>query len=521
MVGACASAKAKVMEKCSGDYKYVVLHDGVAITKYKGSDKTVEVPEKIDGKKVVAIGVVAFGYNRKINRIIFPDSVTKIGYLAMADNRNLKSVVLPAHLKKLGSNSFAGCKSLESIELPPGLTYLGSYAFSQCKSLKSVKLPASLRKIPSNCFDNCESLMTINLGKIYTIESEAFNKCKKLSGNLNLASVRTLESYAFEDCVGITSVELSNKLVRYGTRSESYAPCNPFAGCTSLKLVNIDKASTNYKSVDGIVYTADNNWIITYPAAKTAVLEYEIPCKCVGDMAYANVAIGKLTIPEQTKYVGYMAFGNASVSEIVITNCDDDCYFNDDTFKKCDKLTTVTFADDIKNLGVISFAGCSALTTVHLPSDLKKLPSGLFEKCKNLVSVNMPVKITIIPENCFEKCKKLASIDLSNIRKIGYNAFNNCRSLAGKLTLNNIQYIGDHAFMNCSAITEVEINSPAEDINIGTYETDMSRYIMNPFDGCSALTGITIGESTRYHSENGILYRNEGNKIVCRPGGKN
>ena len=46
--------------KTYGDFEYIVLDNGtVEISKYKGSDSNVDIPNKIDGKAVISIGIAA------------------------------------------------------------------------------------------------------------------------------------------------------------------------------------------------------------------------------------------------------------------------------------------------------------------------------------------------------------------------------------------------------------------------------------------------------------------------------
>ena len=90
-----------------GDLEYSVLDDGtVEITDYNGSAKTVDIPEKINGKSVTSIGNCAFRYCTSLKSITIPNSVIEIG-----------------------SSAFSGCSSLTSITIPNSVTSIGNFAF--------------------------------------------------------------------------------------------------------------------------------------------------------------------------------------------------------------------------------------------------------------------------------------------------------------------------------------------------------------------------------------------------------
>ena len=103
------------------DLTYKVVDGGIEITKCDSSALTVEIPNEIDGQKVISIGNKAF-----------------------LNCYALMSVTLPDSLQTIGMSAFENCRALISVEIPESVTTLGSSAFKSCKALTSVKFPESL-----------------------------------------------------------------------------------------------------------------------------------------------------------------------------------------------------------------------------------------------------------------------------------------------------------------------------------------------------------------------------------------
>ena len=121
------------------EWIYEKYNDGYKILSYTQAfdDNTTEivVPDKYEGKDVVAIDDKVFYKNNKIKKVIIPDTVTE-----------------------LGASVFKKCKNLETVELSKNLTVIGGECFKECKSLTSIILPDSITEIRGETFVGCSSL---------------------------------------------------------------------------------------------------------------------------------------------------------------------------------------------------------------------------------------------------------------------------------------------------------------------------------------------------------------------------
>ena len=92
--------------------------DAAAIKSYFGTDKTVVIPEMIDGKPVTAIYFFAFMNNQNIEKVVIPSTVTCIW-----------------------ENAFTNCSSLRELVFGDGITEIMPVAFRDCTSLKKCSFP--------------------------------------------------------------------------------------------------------------------------------------------------------------------------------------------------------------------------------------------------------------------------------------------------------------------------------------------------------------------------------------------
>jgi hypothetical protein len=121
------------------NFKYEVDKNQVTITRHKrlGTDEDVVIPDTIDGRPVVAIGVSAFG-RTKLTSITLPNSITSIGSYAFRECFKLTSITLPNSVTTIGDWAFARCHSLTSISVPDGCS-IGEGAFEDCPAAITIR----------------------------------------------------------------------------------------------------------------------------------------------------------------------------------------------------------------------------------------------------------------------------------------------------------------------------------------------------------------------------------------------
>jgi hypothetical protein len=161
----------------ASDFEYKIENNSITITGYKGSEKDITIPEKINGLPVTSIGVKAFTQQR-LNNVVFPDTLAVIGNNAFSYNR-LTNVTFPASVVTIDYMAFSNNR-LANITLPNTIAYIGINAFA-ANRLKKLTLPASLDYIGDGAFSR-------NLLDSVSVSN----------------TVRNFNSYAFDSYVKIT-----------------------------------------------------------------------------------------------------------------------------------------------------------------------------------------------------------------------------------------------------------------------------------------------------------------------------
>lgn len=157
----------------------------------------------------------------------------------------------------LGALAFADCQKLESVVLPNGLERIGNRAFLRCIALESVVLPPKVKTIGKWAYNSCESMTRFDLANCEYLEDGGGN----------------------------------------------------FAFCPKLREFFVAQDNPAFKSVAGVLYSADGKRLVAYPAAVKTV---EIPenVEEIGEFAFCESAAANIAVPPSVSRIGQGAFKN-------------------------------------------------------------------------------------------------------------------------------------------------------------------------------------------------------------------
>ena len=219
-----------------------------------------------------------------------------------------------------------------------------------------------------------------------------------------------------------------------GTRSS-------FKGFVMLVVMMLMLASSAMAEViDGLRYVLD-------PVKKTATILPQINGYYSGD----------IIIPEKIK-------GNGGV-EYVVTSFDEDC------FKDCRDLTSITILSSVTSLGDYCFGGCSGLTSITIPSSVTSLGDRCFDECWRLTSITIPSSVTSLGVECFKDCSGLTSITIpSSVTSLGDYCFEGCSNLGSITIPSSVTSLGDYCFEGCSNLASITIPSFITSLNFDCFK---------------------------------------------------
>lgn len=301
-----------------GTFGYTISYGKAALSWYKGSAETVEIPSAVEGCPVTEVG--GFSRNTSVKTVVIPDSVTAISYAAFHNCTNLAQITIPDSLTAIDSYAFEGtkwfdnqtgdavyagkilykakgnpsqvtvkdgttqinqrafadCTNLQTVDIPTSVTSIGELAFYFCAGLKEIVIPDGVTTIEWETFYGCTDLTSVTLpASLKRIGIEAFYQCVSLETVEFPAAMETIGDSAFRNCIGLSSVSFSDAVTEIG----SYA----FNGCSLIKSVTIPASVTKigylaFGEEDEMESTVD---VTVYGYYHTAAEQFAAQYDCV------------------------------------------------------------------------------------------------------------------------------------------------------------------------------------------------------------------------------------------------
>lgn len=287
-----------------------------------------------------------------------------------------------------------------------------------------------------------------------------------------------------------------------------------FIDCPTIEALEVETGNQYYTSVDGIIYSADEKYLVVCPEGKKGAVNISSTCKNICDYAfYGCEKITSINIPKVMTNIGDLVFNNTAslqtinvetgcryfsvydgilynYSKTILIKCPDKmnrtvslasntCEISPFAFYKCynlpgpltlpsriDTIGEYAFADceslngtisipySVVKLGEYAFADCYSLEGVVIGSGINEVPEGCFSYCSSLETINIPNNITTVGDRAFMFCSGTKNLNLgSRVQTIGENAFYGLKSLRGDLVIpDSVTELKDAAFYGCNSL---------------------------------------------------------------------
>ncbi len=454
----------------------------VEVCGYNGTARSVVIAREYNGLPVTTIAWKAF-HNCDVSHVVLSNTITTIESYAF-DFCKLTSIVLGESLTSVSQFAFSGCFRLVEIYNKSKLAFPRENAIietgidSYAKNIYNVPngsklvtdqngyviytdgnerilidyigtetnliLPEDITKINGYAFYNRNQLTSIATGDGVTeIGEDAFLICNSLKTVVVGDGVVTIKSDAFAYCPNLSEIMLGKNLVDI----EMWV----FKGCKRLTKITVDEANTEYKSVDGDLYTKDGTELLQYAIGKAETTVTILPevtrigigafrlCDAVTDVvigdhvltvadrAFADCEnLTSISFGKSVKYISDVAFEHTKLLNITVNEentryqAENGVLYSNENGKKSLRLyaarnTAETFVvpDDVYSIQRHAFERCTYLKNVLIGSNVTRIVAYAFNTCENLTSVNVASANTVVEKNAFFQCEKLTVTVLS------------------------------------------------------------------------------------------------------------
>ena len=301
---------------------------------------------------------------------------------------------IPTEAMYISMDAFNSSVNLTEINIPNSINFLEDKAFGGCIKLTSVTIGADVKLNGENIFVSCPiKEATVPTSALSFIPKESVEKIVLNGGT-------SLDAGALYDFTKLASLELSKDIASISE--------NAFIDCPSLLNITVNEGNTNYKSINGNLYSYDEKTFVKYAVAKTD---------------------NSFSIPDGVVTIANSAFYDA-VNLVSISIPNTVTTIESEAFSCCDSLISITVPNSVTSMGEAVFAICEKLENVILSSEITAIENGTFVGCEKLTSIIIPSNVTVIGAGSFMGCVSLASIVIpSSVDAVGVNAFSGCTNI--------------------------------------------------------------------------------------------
>ena len=381
----------------------------------------------LNNKPVKALGYYDLLY--KVSTIKIIEGVTLIGARAFYECNGLKSITIPNSVTLIRTEAFCGCKSLENVFYEGYKTNWKKINIWEnnepllnaniiCKELKD-KCSGICNDNLSWQYDPSTKTMTFN-GKGELFFDKAGDYCGVPLPWQNTVDDDDIEKIvisdgityvnfsSFSDCSNIKEAYLGKDVKNFESVNLAFFDRNFYPNYKNFSLfekINIDPNNIYMTSIDGVVYNKNKTILICYPCGRKAA-EYKIldGVKSIEPNCFSySTNLEKISISDSVKTIGYGAFSNSGIVDLVIQ--DSVNLIENHAFFNCKNLKTIKIGNGVSEIS--DFSGCDNLEFIELGNNVEYIDGEYGESLKTIV---LPKSLKQIGSNTLKNCYNLKDV---------------------------------------------------------------------------------------------------------------
>lgn len=297
--------------------------------------------------------------------------------------------------------AFEGCKSSKLTDCGQ-MSRISANAFTGYAAERSLSEANPVFAAGTLIIDVHESLESLDLpeyGKIV---------CKNKISYLKNATIDNLKDTAeFKDIV------LGNLILDID--SDSFVDSNDvYDALRDIKTENIEiKQMKYYKSIDGVIYSANGDCLVYMPKLKTGDYHVVAGTKVISAMSFAETSLDSVVLPESVRIIKQSAFFNSNIKSITLN--DGLCIIMPHVFNSCKNLEELVIPESVVSIGESSSINLKHVIVKGHPCSFLK---ALINDSDTIMLFEMNDDKMYIPGNMVQKCVVSLEAKLLNSEKI-------------------------------------------------------------------------------------------------------
>ena len=337
-------------------------------------------------------------------------TLTSIGNSAFAETQSLSlfngsSTLSLTEVTSLGNSAFkhSGVINVTVGKEGTALT-IGNYAFQECAQLMSLTVDGTISDFKtstlsgSSAFESMLTTLNVRHANQFSATLSGFSHLTAvdISGTTSFGSTEG----TFKNCTALVTVVLFNDA---SSSSTVVLPKSMFEGCTSLSIVNLEKAELR-------------NGREFYGCTSLDTADLTMSPSVSQEAFFGCTALIHFSAPQAIS-IGARAFASSGLQSVSDSMFPEVQSLGAGAFSGCTSLATVSLPAATESSGSEAFRGCTALTSFSAPG-LQAIPAEMLRGCSLLTSVSVPAAASIA-ERAFSDCYRLASLEMPAAVRVG------------------------------------------------------------------------------------------------------